>query len=998
MYEIIKIVLIIFDVFILLALLFAAWRGFKKGVVHTSLVIASRIIPLLLVFFFMKPISKVIINYQLPEGFMGYTESTTLSNIVKSMIADEIFAGNMAELTTTQLDILIDDCLISVVGAILFFVFAILIFLIVSPLIRLIFRLTLPFAKAKEHSGISRAFGAFLGVCSYLIFFVVLVLPIYGAIETSKVIINEVSTYDSSMESVKEELNQSTSSSITLKLTSSIGKNKNGKLGLGAKYLGLNFAIRTSYGNVNLLKELDGIGSYLPRAMELFDIFSKNGQDINQIVDALNVEDIQYLTAFLADSKIIKVAYPTIISLSKVKGDDFAIIKESNLNFDELITIDINKDLAKSKTFLVALLNIAKEIDFNNVNVDVILTNKTIQDNITKALSTAFDLEISQKALSKILISYLNQMLEQNNLVTLVGLIDTDYLKNDLSSDFSSIVEVYNVLDETGIIELYKNSNYTLELTDEDITKLQLSVDKIVGLKLLANEEKKILQTIFEFSDFNSEKIQEMLNEDIDWHQEVENVGELAIQVLKILVETKFKFDDPSLLLDSDKIVDLLTIAINDAFEMQLAEKYFVPLAIQYIDKFLEQSNLSEFVGIIDAEYLKNNFTNDLNKVVESLKTIKELKLLEYFKNKEENPIELNEEFKSSLQDAIDGILSISLVVGNEKVFAQKALSFIPSNLGLDIDAILADQSINWQTEIDKLGEVLQEVIVFVIDTNLDTADLDNLLENDEALDEMPNLIEKLFQLQIAKDYFTPIVMRYLEDMLASTGFEITLTDSDKDAILCNPAIEFKTIADLIKEGLNLFAKDDTGEVNFENRTGAEIAILMKKASEGVVASRVLGGILNDTLGPTGLNILPIDEATGQLSYDFTLQETLFEQADSIAAAFDLAMSLKDLDIDSMTSDDITSIGNQLANLAETNTTLVTEAINSFISTNTDINIEVNETTDWEKEANTLTTVLDAYQNSTDKENFNISDDAALEEMVNDSEFAMALLTYLGLL
>ena len=109
-------------------------------------------------------------------------------------------------------------------------------------------------------------------------------------------------------------------------------------------------------------------------------------------------------------------------------------------------------------------------------------------------------------------------------------------------------------------------------------------------------------------------------------------------------------------------------------------------------------------------------------------------------------------------------------------------------------------------------------------------------------------------------------------------------------------------------------------------------------------------------------------------------------------------MSLKDLDIDSMTSDDITSIGNQLANLAETNTTLVTEAINSFISTNTDINIEVNETTDWEKEANTLTTVLDAYQNSTDKENFNISDDAALEEMVNDSEFAMALLTYLGLL
>ena len=68
----------------------------------------------------------------------------------------------------------------------------------------------------------------------------------------------------------------------------------------------------------------------------------------------------------------------------KVKEEHIDLIKRSNLNYDELITIDINQDLEQSQTFFVAVLKIAKEIDLNNVSIEAILTNQNIKLNISK--------------------------------------------------------------------------------------------------------------------------------------------------------------------------------------------------------------------------------------------------------------------------------------------------------------------------------------------------------------------------------------------------------------------------------------------------------------------------------------------------------------------------------------------------------------------------------------------------------------------------------------
>ena len=80
--------------------------------------------------------------------------------------------------------------------------------------------------------------------------------------------------------------------------------------------------------------------------------------------------------------------------------------------------------------------------------------------------------------------------LKENNFEHLMGLIDIDYLKNDLADDFLTLADIYTTLDENGVIAYFANENPNLSITDELRTKLNHAIDQLFGLKLLENQEK----------------------------------------------------------------------------------------------------------------------------------------------------------------------------------------------------------------------------------------------------------------------------------------------------------------------------------------------------------------------------------------------------------------------------------------------------------------------------------------------------------------------------
>ena len=82
--------------------------------------------------------------------------------------------------------------------------------------------------------------------------------------------------------------------------------------------------------------------------------------------------------------------------------------------------------------------------------------------------------------------------------------------------------------------------------------------------------------------------------------------------------------------------------------------------------------------------------------------------------------------------------------------------------------------------------------------------------------------------------------------------------------------------------------EDENGEIDYTTVKGSDVTRLMLEASEGVVASAIMGSTLNEALGPDGIDMMPVDEVTGLPKYDFTNQTVLKEQAETVGNSFDL--------------------------------------------------------------------------------------------------------------
>ena len=169
----------------------------------------------------------------------------------------------------------------------------------------------------------------------------------------------------------------------------------------------------------------------------------------------------------------------------------------------------------------------------------------------------------------------------------------------------------------------------------------------------------------------------------------------------------------------------------------------------------------------------------------------------------------------------------------------------------------------------------------------------------------------------------------------------------------------------------------------------------MLEASEGVVASAIMGSTLNEALGPDGIDMMPVDEVTGLPKYDFTNQTVLKEQAETVGNSFDLFNTMKDVDMDNITSENIYDIVENITSLDSENVN--TEFIEDVLNTVTNEEVTIPDDIDWSKEADIVKDVLNEYQNSTDKDNFNIDDYPELSDSVNNSDIAKSILDYLGI-
>ena len=92
--SIVKYVLLGIDILFILTLLIHILKGYKKGLLKTSVIVGTKLIPLIFLLIFATPIARSLINKEM--SFLP--DSSSLFEFVKVSVADSMFDGDMEAL------------------------------------------------------------------------------------------------------------------------------------------------------------------------------------------------------------------------------------------------------------------------------------------------------------------------------------------------------------------------------------------------------------------------------------------------------------------------------------------------------------------------------------------------------------------------------------------------------------------------------------------------------------------------------------------------------------------------------------------------------------------------------------------------------------------------------------------------------------------------------------------------------------------------------------
>ena len=225
---IIKLVMLGLDILVALILLRFVITGLRRGFARNCFRLVLIVVLVLLFSVGFKPIIKSVINMPLPIDFDVYADEVTLVNIVETLVCDNMFEGDITALKEANISGLLTDVTVSAVSIVVFTVMSILIYILIAPIITLICKIFLPFLRKKQnglrirYGTLSKLLGLGCALVRFAILMMIFFVPLYGALEIGKVVVDEAAIVDEDMKELSVELDESVGSSVMLKLTSNI--------------------------------------------------------------------------------------------------------------------------------------------------------------------------------------------------------------------------------------------------------------------------------------------------------------------------------------------------------------------------------------------------------------------------------------------------------------------------------------------------------------------------------------------------------------------------------------------------------------------------------------------------------------------------------------------------------------------------------------------------------------------------------------------------------
>lgn len=995
--ETFKMIVLGIDILVLFIGFISLLKGFAKGTLRTGIVVAIKIVPLMLCFIFAGTIAKKVIYI---ENQIFTEEETSIYTWMEKSVTDQYFEGDINKLKEAKMDILIEDMAISVGRFIICFAFSIVWLFIGAPILRFIFFLILPGIRKKKHKVLlDRLLGLGIAFMGFVFMFYIFVLPLYGAVEVTQKALEEVAKQDESYVEKSKDLNEILSSSFILKTTKTLGKKETGSFGLAAKRLGNVFQIKTNNVTINFVKEVDSLSPMLPRILNIVEGVS---QDIsnNEKLDLVTEEDIHLLCSYLGDSRLIEAFYPYIIGYLQVEQEKLGIQK-LNLDYNRLSKMDINQNLSETEPFLKSVYQLLQNIDLDNFQTEQLLESDTFATDFSDALTKAMQVELFEECFTKVSYFYLQDYLKETEYAFVTDWINEIYIQIHLASDVKEIVSAYQLLRETKVLDYIRKVEGTYTFTNELKTQLQEAKRHILSVYLLKDNYPSILENMlykiqnsFNVSDYGID-IETLVKEDVEWSKETEILLDICIDAYEMILTCPFDKDDLSKLLESEHIASIIKTMIDDLNRSELASNYYLPALISMLQKATTNSGFESIVDLIQVEYLQQDFTTDIESFFAAYRIAQTIRLKEHFDANNTYQLDLTDEkVKSQVEQLLDDLLSLQLLQKNEQKLVQIFLDM--SGMNQYITYVAPSTPTNWTDEQPKLKQVLLDIIDLSTDLSFLEVDISTLENELDIAKKVGGFFDDMYVSHIMKPY----IFTLLDIVLQQTGFNITLSEQEKEAIMQHTMKqELQILIDVLQKSKTIFEKDDqTGQIQTNIVQGIEVEQMMMKSSESILASKVIGQLLNDTLGKNGFDILPIDEITQQPKYDFTQPELLRAHATTIGHMIDIAQAIQHTNKNNITDEKIQQLSAAFSALdqVENDATLTNDMLSKLVNNE---GLEIDEQVDWTKEAITLSIALTTYQEAVNQEEeFDIRNYPELAAQVEESAVITAVLTYLEIL
>lgn len=995
--ETFKMIVLGIDIFVLFIGLIALLKGFTKGTLRTGIIVTIKIVPLILCFIFAGRAAKKVIYI---ENHIFAEEETSLYTWIEESVANQCFEGDMNKLKEAKIDILIEDMAISVGRFIICLSFAIVWLLIGAPLLRFIFFLVLPGIRKKKHRLLlDRLLGLGIALIGFVFMFYIFVLPLYGAVEVTQKALEEVAKQDESYVEQSENLNEIVSSSFILKTTKTLGKKENGSFGLAAKRLGNVFQIKTNGVAINFVKEIDSLSPMLPRILSIVEGASKDISN-NEKLDLLTEEDIHLLCTYLGDSKVIEAFYPYIIGYLQTEQEKLDIHKW-NLDFDRLSKLDINQNFSETEPFLKSVYQLLQHINLDDFQTEQLLESDSFATDFSDALTKAMEVELFEECFTKVSYFYLQDYFKETEYAFVIDWINEIYIQTHLARDVKEVVSAYQLLKEAKVLDYIRKVEGTYTFTSELKIQLQEAKRHILSIYLLKDNYPSILENMahqieksFDVSEYGID-IEAFIKEEVDWSKEIEVLFDICIDAYELILTCPFDQNDLSKLLENEHTASIIQTIVEDLNRSTLAKTYYLPAVIVMLQKATRDSVFESIVDLIQVDYLQQDFSSDVEAFFNAYRIAQDIQLKDHFDTNQTYQLDLTDEkIKAQVEQLLDYLLSLQLLQKNEQQLVQIFLDL--SGMNQYMSYIEPSTPTNW----DKEQPLLKQVLLDIIDLSTDLS----FLEKDiSTLDNASDIAEKVggfFDDMYASHIMKPYTFTLLDIVLQQTGFAMTITEQEKEIMMQHTMTqELGVLVEVLKNSKNIFLEDTlTGQIQTDGIQGSAVEQIMMQSSTSILASKVIGQLLNDALGEKGMNILPIDDITQQPKYDFTCPELLQMYAQTMGHMIDIAQAIQDTDKNHITDETVKRLSTAFSALdqIENSTDLTYDMLSQVVGNE---GLEIDENVDWTKEAITLTSALTTYQEAISQEGeFNIQDYPELATQVEESAVITAVLTYLEIL